>query len=207
MKDEDLETLKRELVYDPVERARETDPHAVGLWLRGLREFHRLQVRDYIVRNSGADPSSHMYPRSGDYLMVVTGVTEDLSALARLCERFGEVRRTVDELRIIEVAVTNNSFQEGPLEKLTDPANPAFYELNKRELESIDLERARRAVTRLAPVEPKLYRKDIARRIDARSSRSPCTNWTSSPVSARGSLDGRTRHRTFPPSSRRARTR
>lgn len=165
VKGEDLEALKRQLVYDPVARARETDPHAVGLWLRGLREFHRLQVRDYIIRNTGADPGSHMYPRSGDYLMVVTGVTEDLSALARLCERFGEVRRTVDELRVIEVAVNNSSFQEGPLEKLTDPANPAFYELNKRELESIDLERARRAVNRLAPVEPKLYRKDIVKRM------------------------------------------
>jgi hypothetical protein len=159
------EDLKKEVGYEPVERALESDPHAVGLWLRGLREFHRLQVRDYIVRNSGADSSSHMYPRSGDYLMVVTGVKEDLGPLARLCERFGEIRRTSDNLRIIEVAVNNASFQEGPLDKLTDPANPAFYELNKREMESIDLERARRAINRLAPAEPKIYRKDIVKRM------------------------------------------
>jgi hypothetical protein len=146
-------------------RALETDPHAVGIWLRGLPDYHRPQVSDYIIRNAHADPSSHMYPRSRDYLMVVTGVTDDLTELARLCARFGEVRRTVDELRIIEVAVNNESFQEGPLEKLTDPANPAFYELNRRELESIDLERARKAVARLIDVEPKLYRKDIARRM------------------------------------------
>lgn len=161
----ELEELKRQLTYDPMERALESDPHAVGLWLKGLRDYHRLQVRDYIIRNSGADPSSHLYPRSGDYLMVVTGVNEDLSELGRLCERFGEVKRTIDPLRVIEVVVNNASFQEGPLEKLTDPANPAFYELNRRELESIDLERARLAVTRLAPAEPKLYRKDIARRM------------------------------------------
>jgi hypothetical protein len=159
------EAIKQAVGYDPVARALEVDPHAVGLWLRGLREFHRLQVRDYIVRNSGANPGSPMYVRSGDYLMVVSGVGEDLSVLAKLCERIGEVRRPADELRLIEVQVNNASFQEGPLDKLTDPANPAFYELNKRELESIDLERARRAVTRLAPVEPKLYRKDIARRM------------------------------------------
>ena len=165
VKDDSTEALRKEVVYEPVARARETDPHAAGLWLRGLREFHRLQVRDYIVRNSGADPSSHMYPRSGDYLMVVTGVPEDLGALARLCERFGEIRRNSPELRIIEVVVNNNSFQEGPLDKLIDPADPAFYELNKRELESIDLERARRAVNRLAPVEPKFYRKDIVKRM------------------------------------------
>jgi hypothetical protein len=164
-KDDSLASLKKEVGYEPMARALETDPYAVGLWLRGLHEFHRLQVRDYIVRNSGADPSSHMYPRSGDYLMVVTGVKEDLAVLSRLCERFGEVRRTSTELRIIEVAVNNASFQEGPLDKLADPTNPAFYELNKRELESIDLERARLAVNRLAPVEPKLYRKDIVKRM------------------------------------------
>ena len=164
-KDEAMMALKKEVGYEPVARAREMDPHAAGLWLRGLREFHRLQVRDYIVRNSGADPSSHMYPRSGDYLMVVTGVNEDLSVLSRLCQRFGEVRRTSNDLRIIEVVVNNSSFQEGPLDKLADPANPSFYELNKRELESIDLERARLAVNRLAPVEPKLYRKDIVKRM------------------------------------------
>jgi hypothetical protein len=162
---DDLEALKQKLVYSPVERALESDPHAIGLWLKGLQEYHKLQVRDYIIRASGADPGSHMYRRSDDYLMVVTGVTEDLSEMARLCERFGEVKRTIDPLRVIEVEVNNASFQEGPLDKLGDSANPAFYELNRRELESIDLERARRAISRLAPVEPKLYRKDIARRM------------------------------------------
>ncbi|MCW1885452.1 hypothetical protein OKA04_11990 [Luteolibacter flavescens] len=160
-----LADFKKKIVYDPMERALETDSAAIGLWLRGLREFHRLQVRDYIVRNTGADPSSHMYPREGDYLMVVTGTKGDLDTLARLCARFGEVTRPADAIRVIEVIVDNTSFQEGPLDKLTDPLNPSFYELNKRELESIDLDRARRAVSRLAPVEPKFYRKDIARRL------------------------------------------
>ncbi|RYG16665.1 hypothetical protein EON82_24740 [bacterium] len=159
------EELKRQVAYEPLARALEADPKAVGLWLRGLREFHRLQVRDYIVRNSGADPSSHMYPRSTDYLMVVSGAKGDINDLARMCERFGEVRRPSDDLPLIEVKVKNESFQEGPLDKLTDPTNPGFYELNKRELESIDLERARRAVNRLAPVEPKFYRKDIVKRM------------------------------------------
>ncbi|HEY1122612.1 MAG TPA: hypothetical protein VGE67_13460, partial [Haloferula sp.] len=157
------EELKKQV--EPLVRALETDPKAVGIWLRGLREFHRLQVRDYIVRNSGADPSSHMYPRSTDYLMVVTGAKGDISDLARMCERFGDVSRPSDDLRILEVKVKNESFQEGPLDKLIDPANPGFYELNKREMESIDLERARKAVNRLAPVEPKFYRKDIVKRM------------------------------------------
>lgn len=165
--------LKKEIGYEQVakEIARyESTPalagrSATGIWLRGMQGYHRLQIKDYIVRNTGADPSSHMYPRLPDYLMVVSGAPEDLSELARLCERFGEVKRVIEDLRVIEVAVDNDSFVEGPLEKLTNRENPAFYEVNRRELESIDLERARNAITRLADAEPKLYRKDIVARM------------------------------------------
>lgn len=170
---EEMVALKQEIGYDPLAReiARfKSSPGsagrgAAGIWLRGLQEYHRLQIKDYIIRNSGADPSSHMYPRPPDYLMVVSGVTEDLAELARLCERFGEVRRIIEPLRVVEVKVDNSRFVEGPQDKLSNPADPAFYELNRRELESIDLERARRTVVRLAAAEPKLYRKDIARRM------------------------------------------
>jgi hypothetical protein len=168
-----LGELKKEIGYEPLEREIEryrnspalAGRSAAGIWLRGLEGYHRLQIKDYIVRNTGADPSSHMYPRIPDYLMVVSGGPEDLSELARLCERFGEVKRVIDDLRVIEVAVDNDSFLEGPLDKLTDRENPAFYELNRREMESIDLERARNAITRLTDAEPKLYRKDIVARM------------------------------------------
>ncbi len=174
--DGDLERLKEEIAYAPLERAigaskgntGNAGRGVAGIWLRGLQEYHKLGVKDYIVRKTGADPGeSHMYPRpeSRSYLMVVSGVTDDLAELSRLCERFGEVKRIIEPLRVIEIVVDNNSFLEGPVEKLTDPGNPAFYELNRRELDSIDLERARRAVVRLAPAEPKLYRKDIVRRM------------------------------------------
>ena len=163
--DEKLEELKRAIGYAPLERELAKSADSAGIWLRDLQEYHKLQVRDYIVRSTGADPSSHMYPRSPDYLLVVSGASADLDELARLCERFGEVRRTVDPLRVIEVAVNNESFQEGPIDKMADPSNPAFYELNRRELESIDLQRAHRAVVRLVGAEPKIYRKDIVRRM------------------------------------------
>lgn len=165
--------LKKELGYEQVEREIErykSSPElagksAAGIWLRGMQGYHRLQIRDYIIRSTGADPESHIYPRTPDYLMVVSGVGQDLSELARLCERFGEVKRVIDDLRVIEVAVDNDSFKEGPLDKLTNRDNPSFYEMNRRELESIDLERSRNAVVRLADAEPKLYRKDIVARM------------------------------------------
>ncbi|WP_035604360.1 hypothetical protein [Haloferula sp. BvORR071] len=168
-----LADLKKEIGYEPLEKELAkyagkpelAGRSAAGIWLRGLQGFHKPQVQDYIVRTTGADPSSHMYPRNPDYLMVVSGISGDLGALARLCERFGEVPRVIDELRVVEVQVDNSLFDAGDLEKLSDKANPAFYELNRREIESIDLERARLAIGRLADAEPKLYRKDIVARL------------------------------------------
>jgi hypothetical protein len=61
--------------------------------------------------------------------------------------------------------VNNESFVEGSIEKLNDRDDPAFYNLNKRELESIDLDRVSKAVKRLTEAEPKLYRSDISRKL------------------------------------------
>lgn len=171
--DDSFAALKEEMQYKPVEeeiayyasKPELAGRNAAGIWLRGLQGFHKLQIRDYIVRTTGADPRSHIYPRGQDYLLVVSGISGDLDELARLCKRFGEVKRTIEELRVIEVQVNNASFDIGPLDKLTNPADPAFYELNRREIESIDLERARASIARIAEVEPKLYRKDIVARL------------------------------------------
>jgi hypothetical protein len=58
---------------------------AVGRWLRGLTENNKNLVKDHIIRVTGADPSSHAYPRDGgDYLLVVTGITQSLQELADL---------------------------------------------------------------------------------------------------------------------------
>jgi len=171
---ENIDGLKNEIGCEPLEReiAKLADNpatagrSAAGVWLREVREYQKRQIESYIERVTGADPdSSHMYPRTGGYLMVVSGVTEDLAELARLCERFGEVKRIIDPLRVIEVTVDDRKFVEGDFKKLTDREDPAYYELNRRELESIDLERAKNAVIRLAEAEPRLYRTDIIRRM------------------------------------------
>lgn len=139
---------------------------AIGLWLRGLSGSRKFLIRDYILRVTGADPTSHLYPRDdGDYLFVVTGVTHTLQELAELTAVFGNAKKIYGDISVIEVVVDPSSFVEGPIEKLRNKQNPAFYELNKRELESIDLERAKRAVQRLSEVEPKVYRADITRKL------------------------------------------
>jgi hypothetical protein len=142
--------------------------HAYGVWLRGLSESNKLLVRDYLLRVAAAAPSSHPYPRGrNDYLMVVTGVAITLEKLAELAAPLGELSQIYREIDVIEIRVNNANFVASPMEKLTAKDDPAFYELNKRELESIDLERVQGAVKRLADAEPKIYRNDITRRLVA----------------------------------------
>lgn len=141
---------------------------AVGLWLRGLSESNRYLVRDYILRVTDADPSTHYYPRNtGEFLLVVTGITQGPRELAVLAAELGEVAGIYPELSVVEVRVKSESFVEGSIEKLTNKEDPEFYDLNKRELESIDLLRVKRAVQRLAEAKPKLYRSDITRMLTA----------------------------------------
>lgn len=164
--------LRRQIGTDPLaaEIARlakdGSSRQAVGLWLRDLQERNRFLIKDYILRTTGADPESHYYPRGhGDFLMVVTGINMPLDEVATVAAALGTVERTLPEIAVIEVRVNNENFVEGSVEKLTDRSNPAFYDLNKRELESIDLERIERAVKRLAEAEPKIYRNDITGRL------------------------------------------
>jgi hypothetical protein len=170
--DDSLEALRARIGTGPLEAeisklAREGSmKQAVGVWLRGLSESNRFLVRDYLLRVTGADASSHAYPRSGgDYLLVLTGIERPLREIGELSLPLGHLENIYPELSIIEVKVGTDIFVEGSLEKLTDKSDPAFYELNKRELESIDLERAKRAVQRLAEAEPAIYRTDISRKL------------------------------------------
>lgn len=166
-KDDPFADLKKKIRYEPLaeEIARQGEHGRVyGLWLRGLREYHKLQVRDYILRSTGADPSSHMYPRPPDYLMVISGGHADFAKLEEICSRFGDVEDRIEELRLLEVVVDESRFIEGDPSKLSAKGSDSFYELNRRELESIDLHRAKSAVIRLAGAEPKIYRKDIVKR-------------------------------------------
>lgn len=137
--------------------------HAIGLWLRGMSASHRFLVRDYVLRVSGADSSSHYYPRDdGDYLLVVTGITQSLAELADLTSRLGKVENLYPEISVIEMRVNQVLFVEQAIDILSNRQDPNFYRLNKEELESIDLDRVKRAVQRLAEVEPKVYRSDIS---------------------------------------------
>lgn len=139
---------------------------AMGIWLRGLSDSRKFLVRDFVFRVTGADSSSHFYPRSGgDYLLVLSGLQCSLEELAKLVAPLGVLENMYPEVSVIEIRVSEEIFMEGSIEKLSKKEDPAFYDLNKRELESIDLQRIKRAVQRLADAEPQIYRADITRKL------------------------------------------
>lgn len=165
---EEITELRKRIDTDPLLKENQrlqqvgSTRFAIGLWLRDMSEVNRYLIRDYILRTTGADPQSHFFPRGrGDFLMVVTGINLSLDEVAKLAAPLGSVERIYKEIDVIEVKVKNDNFIEGPMEKLNDHDSPAFYDLNKRELESIDLTRVEKAVKRLAEAEPKVYRSDI----------------------------------------------
>lgn len=164
-----FEELKEEIGYGPVEREIKAlgDPQRVAaLWLRDLAESQKIEVRDYILRETGAAPNSHIYPRNRfDSLFVLSDIKVPLSELETIVSNFGEVRRRLPDMRLLEVAIDESKFTEGPIDKLNNAKDPAFYELNVRELDSISLNRAERAVERLNRAEPLRFRADVTRRL------------------------------------------
>jgi hypothetical protein len=167
-----VDLLKDQIGVDPLQQEIErlqkegNSRTAIGLWLRNLSASNRFLVRDYVLRTLDADHQSHYYPRGGDdYLMVVSGVRMSLTDIAGVVGALGTVGKVYPDLSVVEVLVNNTNFVEGPIDKLNNKRDPAFYELNKRELESIDMDRVSRAVRRLVDAEPVIYQNDIVRRL------------------------------------------
>lgn len=166
----DLEKLKHRIGIVPLEtevrrlKASGSDLRAYGIWLRDMSESNRLSIRDYILRSSGGSLNSVIYPRDNrEFLMVLTGVDRSLEEIASITSKIAMTQLVRPDLDLVEVKVDGSAFVEGPQDKLNNKEDPAFYDLNKRELESIQLERIGRAVKRLAESEPKIYREDITR--------------------------------------------
>ncbi|HVJ45022.1 MAG TPA: hypothetical protein VM511_01470, partial [Luteolibacter sp.] len=86
-----------------------------------------------------------------------------LEDVAKVTQKIAVRQLLHPELDLVEVRVDASVFIEGSLEKLADKSSPAFYDLNRRELESIQLDRVSRAVRRLSDAEPKIYRDDVTR--------------------------------------------
>ena len=145
-------------------RKAESGKSAYGIYLTNLVPRNKYTVRDFLIRDTEAGPSSHPYPRDdGDYLIILTDVPMDIEQVAEIAGRLGKMEKIHAEIGVIVVSVDNAQFLAGSAEKLNNKDDPAFYELNQYELGNIDLDRVRRAVARLADADPVIYRTDISR--------------------------------------------
>ncbi len=155
-------------LVEEIQRLKEgkSSKHAVGLWLRDLREQNRILIRDYILRTTGASKDTHYYPRDkADFLMVITGIDQTIEEIAEIAKVFGTMVKIHTDLSVVEVRVKNETFIAGDINVLTNQDDPGFYTLNIKELDSIDLDRVKGAVQRLARAEPKVYRSDVTRKL------------------------------------------
>ncbi len=134
-----------------------------GIYLTEMLDRNKLTARDYLVRETNASMASHPYPRNGNkYLLVLTETEMNFDQVTFVAGTLGKVTETYPEISIMVVQVDNELFVAGSTEKLNDKNHPSFYELNRRELQSIDMGRVQQAVERLADSDATLLRSDIS---------------------------------------------
>lgn len=167
-----LDELKERINPKPLEeeiarlKEHQSTKHAYGIWLRDMGTSNRYQIRDYIQQRAATESQPIFYPRGDrDFLLLLTGTSRTLDEISAIAGELGTLESVHPELSLVEVKVNNESFIEGPIEKLTNKNDPAFYDLNKRELECVDMERVNRAVKRLKEAEPRIYRNDISSKL------------------------------------------
>jgi hypothetical protein len=168
-KEDPLTALRDRFSTNPLEAEQKrledsgSDRNAYGIYLTNLLQRNIYNVRDFLIRDTMAGSSSHPYPRDkGDYLMVLTDVSLGIAEVAEIAGRLGTTQEIHPEIGVIVVSVNNEQFEDSPADKLNNQKDPAFYTLNQRELSSLDIDRVKLAVERLAAAEPSIYREDIS---------------------------------------------
>ena len=166
--DEVLVKLKEKFGTNPLEAeqtrltAKGDDLKAYGIYITNLIQRNKYTARDFLIRESEADVSSHLYPRDdGDYLLVLSEVAGSFEQVSKTAAMLGAITESHPELGIVVIRADNEQFVSGSAEKLNNKDDPAFYQLNMRELASLDLDRVKRSVERISVVEPKIYQNDI----------------------------------------------
>ncbi len=168
-KEDPLTELRERFTTNPLEAEQNrlelagSNKKAYGIYLTNILQRNIYTVRDYLIRETMAGTSSHPYPRDkGDYMMVLTDVSMDITEVEKIAGLLGTTKEVHPEIGIIVVSVDNEQFVDSAADKMNNQKDPAFYTLNQRELTSIDIDRVKRAVERLANAEPSIFRKDIS---------------------------------------------
>ena len=160
--------LRERFITHPLENEQKrldaisSNKKAYGIYLTDMYDRNKLTARDYLVSETLAGESSHPYPRNDrSYLLILTETEMSFDEVVVIASTLGEVTETHSEINLMVLHVDNDKFVAGSTEELNDTKHPAFYTLNLRELGSIDIERVKQAVERLANSNAELLRNDI----------------------------------------------
>lgn len=164
-----LQTLRERFRTQPIEKeqklldAKKINKSTYGIYLTDMLPRNKLNARDYLVRETNAGISSHPYPRNdSDFLVVLTEMEMDFDQVAIIAGKLGKVIDTHPEIKVIVVDVDDKLFEAGSADKLNDKTHPLFYDLNRQELQCIEMGRIEQAVERLADSDAALLRSDIS---------------------------------------------
>ena len=153
--------------YDPVERAIVSfGQEAVwALWAPEARHHFRYQIQRYLQRKTGVSRRPAVYARGAGCLLVLENVDLKMPELMEFVERFAQVEEVYEDLRVLRIAVIGENLVEPSTElesRLGDETHGEFIELNRQELDHINIDRVKDAAQRLSMVEPSRFRPEIA---------------------------------------------
>ena len=162
----DQEAMKA-MAYDPVQRAIGSfGQEAVwALWAPEARHHFRYQIQRYLQRKTGVSKRPAVYARGAGCLLVLENVDLKLPEIMEFVERFAQVEDVYEDLRVLRIAVIGENLVEPSTEleaRLNDDTHGDFIELNRQELDHINIDRVKDAAQRLSTVEPSRFRPEIS---------------------------------------------
>lgn len=144
-----------------------------GVYITNCDEVKTVIIGRYLKRvlnlSKEITPFYYRRNRDQDRLVVIAGVVVEFDTLVEACEKIGKAS-SYPEDRIVLLDPDPKLFQKlggEKREQLINPADPAFFDLNLAELSNIEMERVKRAVSRLAAVPEDVEKRYRARIIPA----------------------------------------
>lgn len=156
--------------YDPIEEALFVHPRetVVGIFIRNADYSAQRKIAAYLYHATGEHCREVLFPRgdTGQSAMVLlVEQKKSIQQIAALCERFGEVVREEQDLRLLEVYVDSATTSEPDVAKINNADDPDYEFLNLAALKNFDPEGQMEAALRLTKSKPKALRVDITEQL------------------------------------------
>ena len=158
----------RSIGYTVVEKAvkEHSKEKVFAVFLRGATPLTRDRIQENVYELTGEIDRGLIYERGGNgehgFLLLVDQKLP-FSEMVNICGRYGEIQLVSEELRVIDVKVNNESFNNTKNQDFLNPDSHNYERLNLQMMKGIDPNERYSAVKRLGGSEPKAYRHDIVK--------------------------------------------